>query len=243
MQQTLHDHGLNVTVDDMQLVRLDLADQKTLRHKLSTYVPALAHLKGKRLTGHRYPEGYAWRNTQRETVFYSKAAELKEQQGIDIEDDRLARLEAKWRKGRPLAKDLQFSAFGDLCRADPDHLAAVYRNTLHRDVFRTDPKAVQLVFNFDTEADILRGYRSVGRGGVMRYLIDTSGAAHIEALGGLDAFGDLMRSAGYPARTVRHTVQKLRTQQQRAAFVNARRDREAINVHTLLDELRNAFAA
>lgn len=242
VQQGLKAHGLLVNVNAMQTTRIDLAKQAVLRHPLTSYVPALAHLQGKRMKGHKYPDGYAWRNTQREAVLYNKTREVYEKQGIAM-PDRVGRMEAKWRKGRPLAKDFQFSAFGDLRRADPEQLATVYRMALHRDVFRTDPKAVQLVLNYDTEAAILRSYLQAGRGGAFRYLMDANAGPHVEALGGWDAFGDLCREAGMPDRTVRYTLHQLRQQAQRAAFVNARRDREAVNVHTLLDELKQTFAA
>ena len=195
------------------------------------------------MTGHQYPDGYSFRNTQREATFYNKARELHEKSGITIPESRLGRFEMKWRKGRPLAKDFQFSSFGDLRHADPHHLTAVYREALNRDVFRTDPKAVQLVLNFDTEVSILRGYLHAGRGGAYRYLLDLHTGPHVEALGGWDAFGQLLRDAGMKDRTVRHTLQQLRSQAQRAAFINARRDRAAVNLHTLLEELRHAYAA
>lgn len=243
VQDTLRRHGVLVTVDAMQTVRVDLAKQRQLTHQLNAYGQALSHLKGKRMTGHQYPDGYAFRNTQREAVFYNKAREVHEKQRLTIAEDRLGRFEVKWKKGRPLAKDFQLSSFGDLRRADPEQLTGIYREALHRDVFRTDPKAVQLVLNLDTEAEILRGYREAGRGGVAKYLLDMHAGPHVEALGGWDALGQLMRDAGYPDRTVRHTLMQLRSQAQRAAFVNARRDKAAVNMHTLLDELKHAYAA
>lgn len=243
MARTLQANGVLVNVDTMQTVRIDLARQCQLTHPLPVYGQALSHLQGKRMTGHQYPDGYAFRNTQRQAVFYNKARELQEQRGIGIDQDRLGRFEMRWTRGRPLAKDLQLSAFGDLRKADPEHLTAAYRHALHRDVFRTDPKAVQMVLSFDTEVSILRGYIEQGRGGAYRYLLDLHTGPHVEALGGWDAFGQLLRDAGMPDRTARHTLAKLREQAQRAAFVNARRDRAAVNLHTLLDELKHAYAA
>jgi hypothetical protein len=243
LQRTLRQNGLLVNVDDMQAVRVDLAKQHQLTHQLHAYGNALSHLKGKRMQGHTYPDGYAFRNTQREAVFYNKAREVYEKQQLTIAEDRLGRFEVKWKKGRPLAKDFQLSSFRDLRRSDPEQLTTIYRDALNRDVFRTDPKAVQLVLNLDTEAELLRGYREAGRGGVTKYLLDMHAGPHLEALGGYDAFGQLMRDAGYPDRTVRHTLMQLRSQAQRAAFVNARRDREAVNVHTLLQELKHVYAA
>jgi hypothetical protein len=243
VQATLQRHGVLVNVDAMQTVRVDLAKQAQLTHPLNAYGQALGHLQGKRMTGHKYPDGYSFRNTQRELVFYNKGRELHEKTGLVIPESRLGRMEAKWKKGRPLAKDFQFSSFGDLRKADPHHLTAVYRNALHRDVFRTDPKAVQMVLAFDTEVSILRGYLQAGRNGVMKYLLTLPVAPHVDALGGWDAFAQLLRDAGMKDRTVRHNVQQLRKQVQQAAFINARRDKAAVNLHTLLDELRHNYAA
>lgn len=243
VQAGLKAQGVLVNVDAMQTVRLDLAKQAQLTHPLHSYVPALAHLKGKRMTGNTYPDGFSWRNTQRENVLYNKTREVYEKQGIAT-PDRLGRFEVKWKKGRPLAKDLQLSAFGDLRKADPGHLAAVYRMVLHRDVFHVDPKAVQLVLRYDTEVSTLRAYLDAHpRGGVYQYLFDMHAGPHVEALGGWDAFSVMLREAGMPDRTVRHTLQQLRQRAQRAAMVNAQRHRDAVNVHTLLDELRHTYAA
>ena len=243
VQATLQRNGVLVNVNAMQAVRVDLAKQAQLTHPLNAYGQALGHLQGKRMTGHQYPDGYSFRNTQREAVFYNKARELHEKSGMAIPESRLGRLEMKWKKGRPLAKDFQFSSFGDLRKADPHYLTAVYREALNRDVFRTDPKAVQLILSFDTEVSILRGYLDAGRGGAYRYLLDLHTGPHVAALGGWDAFGQLLRDAGMPDRTTRHTLQQLRSQAQRAAFINARRDRAAVNLHTLLEELRHTYAA
>ena len=243
LARTLKAHGVLVNIDGMQTVRMDMARQRQLTHPLNVYGQALSHLHGKRMTGHQYPDGYAFRNSQRQCVFYNKTRELHEERGMGIPESRLGRMEMRWTKGRPLAKEFQLSAFGDLRKADPAHLTAVYREALHRDVFRSDPKAVQMVLNFDTEVSILRSYIQAGRGGAYRYLLDLHTGPHVEALGGWDAFGQLLRDAGMPDRTARHTLHQLRQQAQRASMVNARRDKAAVNLHTLLDELRNAYAA
>lgn len=245
IQQTLKAHGVLVNVDDMQLSRLDLAKQAQLRHPLHSYVPALAHLKGKRMTGHQYPDGYRWANTQRQAVLYDKARELAQGKvPITTAPDRLGRMELRWTKGRPLAKDMQFSAFGALRRADPEQLTAVYRMALHRDVFRTTPQAVQLVINYDTDLDIYRSLkRQHARGALWQYLAFGSVSGTVEAHGGIDALQRFLLDAGDNPRTVRHNMQQLRARLQRDAFFNARRDREAVNVHTLLDELKHTYAA
>ena len=243
VQHTLKAHGVLVNVDAMQTIRVDLAKQSQLTHPLNAYGEALSNLKGKRMTGHQYPDGYSFRNTQREHTFYNKTREVYEKAAMTIAESRLGRMEAKWKKGRPLAKDFQLSAFGDLRKADPEHLTNVYRDALHRDVFQTDPKAVQTILSFDTEVSILRGYLSNGRGGAYRYLLDLHTGPHVAALGGWDAFGQLLRDAGMKDRTVRHTLQQLRSQAQRASMVNARRDVTAVNVHTLIEELKHAYAA
>ena len=243
VQRTLKTHGLLVNVDAMQTIRVDLAKQRQLTHPLNAYGEALSNLKGKRMTGHQYPDGYSFRNTQREHTFYNKTRELHEKSGMAIAESRLGRMEAKWKKGRPLAKDFQLSSFGDLRKADPEHLTTVYRDALHRDVFQTHPRAVQTILSFDTEVSILRSYLSNGRGGAYRYLLDLHTGPHVAALGGWDAFGQLLRDAGMKDRTVRHTLRQLRFQAQRAAMVNAHRDAKAVNVHTLIEELKQAYAA
>ena len=243
VQRTLKANGVLVDVNAMQTIRVDLAKQCQLKHAPHNYIPALAHLRGKRMTGHQYPDGYSWRNTQREDVFYNKARELYEKQRMTIPESNLGRMEAKWKKGRPLAKDFQFSAFGDLRKADPEHLTTVYRDALNNNVFRIDRNTVQLVLAYDTELSRLQAYlQAHTRNGAFEYLSDM-GLTGVDALGGMEAFRTMLLDAGMAGRTVRYTMDKLNSKIQRAAMVNTQRNKEAVNVHTLLEELKQAYAA
>lgn len=244
VQRTLQRHGVLVDVNGMQSIRVDLAKQRQLTHPLNAYGQALSNLKGKRMTGHAYPDGYAFRNTQREAVFYNKTRELHEKTGLTIPESRLGRFEVKWKKGRPLAKDFQLSSFGDLRRADPEQLTSVYREALNGQVFRTDPKAVQMILSFDTDLSVYRQLKQEHpRGAIWQYLSLGHVSATVEAHGGIDGIQRFMLAAGDNPRTVRHTLQQLRKRLQRDAFLNARRNKAAVNIHTLIEELRHTYAA
>jgi len=78
---------------------------------------------------------------------------------------------------------------------------------------------------------------------VFRYLLDMGGGPAVDALGGLDGIRELMIAAGMPERTVRYNLDKVREHIRRAGFVQSRRDASAVTVHSLIDELRTAFAA
>ena len=246
VQALLTRNGILTNVDGMTLSRVDLARDRQLSKPLPMYVTACSNLRGKRMRGTEYPQGYRWNNTQRQAILYSKtmeAASRPRDKGRVIIPDDVSRFETRWTKGRPLAKDFGFSSFGDLRRTDPEALTDVYRDALNGTVFHTEPKAVQYILHFDTEADILRGYIDGQRGGVFRYLLDMGGGPAVEALGGLDGLRELMAAAGMPERTIRYNVDKVREHTRRAGFVQARRDASAVTVHTLIDELKTAFAA
>ena len=246
VQTLLTRNGVLTNVDGMTLSRVDLARDRQLNKPLPMYVSACSNLRGKRMKGTEYPQGFRWNNTQRDLTLYNKTLEAgtrpRNKGRVTISED-ISRFEARWTKGRPLAKDFGFSSFGELRRIGPDDLTGIYRDALNGTVFHTEPKAVQYILHFDTEADILRGYIEGQRGGVFRYLLDMGGGPAVDALGGLDGIRELMIAAGMPERTVRYNLDKVREHIRRAGFVQSRRDASAVTVHSLIDELRTAFAA
>jgi hypothetical protein len=253
IQGTLKAHGLLTNVDQMGIARLDLAKNAQLRHHPSAYPPAIAAgcRGGKRMKGREYPDGYSFGNTQRQAVFYNKTRELHECRQLTIPENKLGRMEVRWNKPRPLAKDIPFSAFRDFRKADPEEVTAAYRDAVNNNVFRVDVKAVQLVLIHDTEVGTLAQYIQSGRGGAERYFLDFCTPGTIAgAVGGWDKLTALIHDAHQlagttkdPERQARRVLERLREHTNRAAMVNAQRNRAAVNVHTLLDELKQAYAA
>lgn len=253
IQATMKSHGVLINVDQMGIARLDLAKNAQLRHHPSAYPPAIAAgcRGGKRMKGREYPDGYSFGNTQRQAVFYNKTRELHECQRITIPENKLGRMEVRWMKSRPLAQDIPFSALGDFRKADPEQVTAAYRDAVNRNVFRVDAKAVQLVLIHDTEVGTLAQYIQSGRGGAERWILDICTAGNIAtAMGGWDRLKAIVHEAHKlagttkdPERQARRVIDRFHDHANRAAMVNAQRNRAAVNVHTLLEELRHAYAA
>jgi hypothetical protein len=253
IQNTLKAHGVITDVDQMGIARLDLAKNAQLKHHPSAYPPAISAgcRGGKRMKGREYPDGYSFGNTQRQAVFYNKTRELHECHKLTIPESKLGRMEVRWNKPRPLAKDVPFSAFRDFRKADPEQVTEAYRDAVNTNVFRVDVKAVQLVLIHDTEVSTLAQYIQSGRNGVERYFLDFCTPGTIAAkFGGWGKLEELVHDAHQlagttkdPERQSRRVLERLREHTRRASMVNARRNKDAVNVHTLLDELRNAYAA
>ena len=245
--------GLLTNFDSMGMSRLDLAKNAQLRHHPSAYPPAIAAgcRGGKRMKGREYPDGYSFGNTQRQAVFYNKTRELHLFQKLTIPENKLGRIEVRWMSSRPLAKDIPFTAFRDFRKADPEQVTAVYRDAVNHNMFRVDVKAVQLVLIHDTEVSTMAQYIQGGRGGAERYFLDFCTPGTIAgAFGGWDRLTALVHDAHKlagttkdPERQARRVLERLREHTNRAAMVNAQRNRAAVNVHTLLDELKQAYAA
>lgn len=247
VQALLTRSGVLAEVDRMTLTRLDTAVDAQLSKPLPMYIPACSHLRARRMKSREYPDGYLWKNTQRASVLYSKtkeAAARKKDKGRVIIPYDVSRWENRWEDARPLARELGFSAFGDLRRIDPDHLRDIHRDALNRTVFHTDPKSVQYILDFDTEVELYAQYTQGRRSGMDRWIMDMGGPGHaVEALGGIDAVREIMRRAGDPERTIRDRIRRLQDHIRRAGFVQSRRDAAAVTVHTLIEELKTAFAA
>lgn len=253
IQNTLKASGLLTNVDQMRISRLDLAKNAQLRHHPSAYPPAIAAgcRGGKRMKGREYPDGYSFGNTQRQAIFYNKTRELHLFQKLTIPENRMGRMEVRWMTPRPLAKDIPFSAFGDFRKADSEAITAAYRDAVNNNVFRVNAKAVQLVLIHDTEVNTLAQYIQSGRGGAERWILDICTAGNIAAaMGGWDRLKAIVHEAHKlagttkdPERQARRVIDRFQDHANRAAMVNAQRDRAAVNVHTLLDELKQAYAA
>ena len=243
VQKLLQDRGVLADLGSMQVFRTDLAKDAQLKQHPLMYGSACgAGLHGKRLRATAYPDGHRWGNTQREVNFYNKTREVLERSKLTIEPN-TARMEVKLKKSRPTANTLGFYAFRDLCKADPEHLTAVYRDELNTRVFQVPPKAVQVIMNFDTEIDLYRGYLGMGNNALFNYLFEIHGAASVHALGGVDQLRQMMIQAGQNERSARRQIEKLRERITRSGMVQKRRDAEAVTVYSLIDELKQAYAA
>ncbi len=243
VQKLLQDRGVLADLGSMQLYRVDLAKDAQLKQNPLMYGSACgAGLHGKRLRATAYPDGHRWGNTQREVNFYNKTREVLERAKLTIEPN-TSRMEVKLKQHRSTANTLGFYAFRDLCNADPKHLTSVYRDELNTRVFQVPRKAVQVIMNFDTEVDLYKGYLGMGNNALFNYLFEIHGAASVHALGGVDQLRSMMIQAGQNERSARRQIEKLRERVIRSGKVQKRRDSEAVTVYSLIDELKQAYAA
>lgn len=242
IQELLAVNGVLFDINSATLTRLDLTKDAELKRPLSMYSGACNYLKGKRLKGIEYPNGYTFKNSQRQSVLYNKTAEVRRFQKIEI-PEQISRLEFRLLRTRPLQKETGLNSFGHLTKADPEYLNEVYRNGLYNSIFYTPVQHVQMCLNLDTEVDVFRHYAETGNRALERYLFDMCGAASFEGLGGEDVIRELMAQAGMKERTIRYQIGKVKTQIQKAGFINSRREKDAVNVHTLVQELKHTYAA
>jgi len=242
VQELLAANGVLTNITDAPCTRLDFTKDAELSRPIAMYSGACNYLKGFRMKGIEYPNGYRFGNSQRQTMLYNKTAEVKQFQKIDI-PEQITRLEFRLLKKKPLQKQTGLNTFGHVLKADPEYLNELYRKGLYDSIFYTPKKAVQMCLNLDTEQDIAKQYIETGSRAMERYLFDMHGAASFEALGGEDVIRELFTRAGMNERTARRQISKIKTTIQKAGFLNERRNSEAVNVHTLVQELKQVYAA
>jgi hypothetical protein len=240
VQNLLQDRGVLADLGSMQVFRTDLAKDAQLKQHPLMYGSACgAGLHGKRLRATAYPDGHRWGNTQREVNFYNKTREVLERSKLTIEPN-TARMEVKLKKSRPTANTLGFYAFRDLCKADPEHLTAVYRDELNTRVFHVPPKAPQLVFSFDTDVDLFGMFMQAGNSP----LRNTLEAIQMPLQGvDIEHWKAVMKASGVGDRQVRRQIADLKDRINRSGMIQKRRDAEAVTVYSLIDELKQAYAA
>lgn len=236
--------GLQLDLDGSKLARVDLTKQAVMDQPAAAFGTAFAMLRGKRMTGTAYPDGYTFSNSRRKAVFYDKRRELLNSYPDTDAPDNLLRAEVRWTHPKAVGDNRQGLGIGTLSalrEADPDQLSARFNRFLNSSVFRLSD-GDQLSLDFAGEVDTLRAYREAHpRGGWQRYILTEGAEVVLLRFGSYELLRQALLAAGWSRSQTYTIIDQLRTAMQRKAFMDTRRKRTT--VARVIDQLRHTFAA
>ena len=187
VSQEIRGIGIDADIDQMKLVRLDLAKQAEMSNPFANYIDAFRMLKGKRAKEQRqYPSGYIVGNTRWQTIGYDKGEELK-QHHHSIPEKNLMRIESRWIKGQSISAHFHLNTLPALAELSPTDLTKIYTSHLTDKYFPKQYEGDQMVMDFDTVIDQMKAAQNrYGRGWFIRYISAISIDGFIMQLGGME---------------------------------------------------------
>jgi len=235
--------GIEFDMQTASLNRIDLTKQAVMNSALVSFHPTFSALQGQRMKKTEYPDGFQFKNTQKEVVFYNKSLQLSKVKGIDDAPENLLRCEARWKHRKVIGHDVNgigVGSFDDLLSRPSADLANRYKTMLHQTVFKPN-QGQQLTFDFGREVEVLRSYiEDSERNGWSRYVMARGLESILHEFGSLDMFGELLK-VFYSERQVRRNMQQLRTTLFKQAAIDRMKERQSLTAS--IDLLRQTFAA
>lgn len=179
--------GINTNLDQMKLVRLDLAKQAEMSNPFGNYIDAFRMLKGKRAKEQRqYPSGYIVGNTRWQTIGYDKGEELK-QHKYTIPEKNLMRLESRWLKGQSVSAQFHLATLPELADLTPGELNSIYVAHLNTRYFPKQFEGDQMIMDFETVIDQMKTAQNrYGKGWLFKYLSAINVDTFLQQVGGLE---------------------------------------------------------
>lgn len=187
IRQEMETIGINAGIDQMKLVRLDLAKQAEMSNPFGNYIDAFRMLKGKRAKEQRqYPSDYIVGNTRWQTIGYDKGEELR-QHKYSIPEKNLMRLESRWLKGQSVSAQFQLNSLPELADLTPGELNSIYASHLNNRYFPKQFEGHQMVMDFETVIDQMKTAQTkFGKGWFIKYISAVSIDTFLVQLGGLE---------------------------------------------------------
>jgi hypothetical protein len=156
--------GVECSFKDMQINRIDLADQHEMKLEPNSYHDAIKLFKHPRIKNTKeHPTGYTIGNMQWQTCAYDKLQELKDYK-LDsfIEGEKnLLRIENRWMKTKEVNKTLPFNTINKLYSIDNEELHFNYKQFLRTKTLNKHYNSEQIKIDFAEQGEILRDYLSV----------------------------------------------------------------------------------
>ena len=242
VQNDLDMFTVTANIDTMTVSRLDLTKQAVLTKPFSSYSQAFSTLRGKRMKGKHYDNGYSIGNGSRRALFYDKSVQLISEKDYHDAPRNLGRCEATFSKNRTVSHTQRGAGIGtlkDLREASPESLTQSYNRFLLNTVFNFS-EGNQLTIDFSNEIEILRMFREGDYSNPIGKYERMEGLNSIlERFGSFDIYADILREAGYNSKTVYRRLTELKDLSQQKAFIDNRR-----GANTILDtvyELRDIY--
>lgn len=232
--------GIDISIDSMQLTRLDLTKQGMMKYEVLQYASAFRLLHGKRTQARQYPSGYQFANKQRQFVFYDKAEEIRQNKGA-IDEINFMRAEAKFLKKDSVQSATKIISLNQLQGTSNEEINSFYSKQLTNNVFGRKNIGMQSVLDFNNEVEVLKSLRQGNRrNGWREYLLLRNIDETLNELGGIARFIQLCEEAGYSRRSKFNIQKEVKDLIHKKSFIDGRRKK--VTATALLDEVFEKFA-
>jgi hypothetical protein len=234
IERELKDIGVNVSLFDANVSRLDLAKQSMMPRIVSHYAPAFDTMRLKGVKSNRVNYGaetFSMRNNQTEICFYDKLKELNP----EIMPSNLMRCEARYRKTAAVQRYVGTKTLNDLLKIKHDGWLNAYESYMLKRVFVSHPE--QLAFDFAKLDALIKHLitETENTKGHIKKVAAIYGTQKIFDEIGVDRF--LNSFAPYVnERTLRRYKLELNHLARYSVFVG-----KPVSTLTLIDELKTAF--
>jgi len=246
ISKKVRDYGIALDFNRLTLKRLDLQKTIATDYSFVNYNQVFNHLSLSRTHEIDYGDGYAFRNGNKEVVFYDKKQEMLSRKGknkvnlsaIPNLPDNVLRCEFRAKDSKLIRKDLGIHNIKEFNTKDCYHnLHNVYNHIINDDLFQSIPKG-ELVVNYDKEIDFLKGLKSKYK----RSAIDAYLKTFLFEYNPItpEQLKVILLQADYHRSTVKRTLDKLYALQK---YNVLERSQRKVEVYQLGEELRTKLSA
>ena len=160
LQQELQQEGIRIDIEKCTVSRLDIFKNVEVEHTTSDYFPMLESLEGKRQQKRLYGTTVLFMNSQQQTCFYDKVAEMELKGGCSLRGYKdTLRAEYRLMKPRKIRKALSLET-GTVAEVLDcySNLGKQYRNHIETDIMKYEvPEYLQLLSS-ELERDFMQAY-------------------------------------------------------------------------------------
>jgi hypothetical protein len=243
--------GIECSIKDMQISRVDVTAQKEMSQIPSMYYDVFKMFKQKRLKNTKeHPSSYLVGNKQWQTCAYDKLQELKDYKlhSLIEGENNLLRIENRWLQTKEVKRTLPFDTIHKLCDTTNDELQSIYSKHLQNRTFNKNYSSVQMKLDFHEQSEILKQllkqdgqtYKSAVLS-LLHIIGDLDMSDTIMQFGGITKFREFIQENGVSRATSFRIVNDLVEMiKQQEAFRNKQ---GKVSVVQLYEEILSKFVA
>lgn len=243
IEKEMESIGISFSLQSSKLARVDMAKQTEMKFKIYQYEDAFKMLKGKRMKGKAYENGFQFSNKQNACQFYDKVEEMKfNKLEYNLQGEvNLMRGEVRALKSDSIQSIIKVSNLSDILKVGNDGILYAYHNYMNKKIFSKHKEGHQLVIDWGEEVEILKFCMDQNkRKGWMEYLAMDGIETKINQIGGLDKFLQLLKDAGFSKKHPYKILDEVHSILKRKASLDNAKN--IVSPSTLLNELMQNFA-
>jgi hypothetical protein len=234
--EALNTNGIELDIASCHLTRLDLTKQAETKQPCSNYEKVFSYLRMPRYNNKlSYDTGFQYGNnsSEKQIVFYDKREELLYKSGIRI-DNNFTRCETRYKK--KAGQKLGISRYGELSNAKQETLDFIFNRDI--DKLLSHPKGTQLIIDFPSEIEYLKGLKKeYPKGYINKWLMGSGAIVKMEQFGTRKNLELFLRET----LDSKHAIKEARNIQEMAILESHRIKGSYTSIDEHINELRKCF--